>query len=402
MRLSKSSLDLALIIGIIRHMRKIVFYISIVLFAGFIILSKTFSPLWLLLLVIALLWSYRHSKEIRPLFILAVFFFILYFISHYFAILVPFIVGAGLAYILAPLIGVIEKRKIPRAVAILMFLIPIIAVFPLLFFLMVSGIISELQILIEKIPYAIQQVQISSSALIERLLELGIEIDPNIIANTITSHISNIIAGVFTTIGQIGKGIGSIITIIYNLVFIPLSAYLFLADREKIVTWFQNLFSIKDQKRMNQFFNRLNFSLARFFRGSLLLMFIVGFIVGFSLWLLGIKYYLLLGLIAGICNLIPNIGYILSFIPAILIGLLSPSPVINLIKIISVYSGEQLLENFLLGPVIIGKSSNLHPVVVMISLILGGTMFGFWGVLLAVPMTIVIREFLNSFLELNF
>ena len=383
-------------------MRKIVFYISIVLFAGFIILSKTFSPLWLLLLVIALLWSYRHSKEIRPLFILAVFFFILYFISHYFAILVPFIVGAGLAYILAPLIGVIEKRKIPRAVAILMFLIPIIAVFPLLFFLMVSGIISELQILIEKIPYAIQQVQISSSALIERLLELGIEIDPNIIANTITSHISNIIAGVFTTIGQIGKGIGSIITIIYNLVFIPLSAYLFLADREKIVTWFQNLFSIKDQKRMNQFFNRLNFSLARFFRGSLLLMFIVGFIVGFSLWLLGIKYYLLLGLIAGICNLIPNIGYILSFIPAILIGLLSPSPVINLIKIISVYSGEQLLENFLLGPVIIGKSSNLHPVVVMISLILGGTMFGFWGVLLAVPMTIVIREFLNSFLELNF
>ena len=74
----------------------------------------------------------------------------------------------------------------------------------------------------------------------------------------------------------------------------------------------------------------------------------------------------------------------------------------NLIKIISVYGGEQLLENFLLGPVIIGKSSNLHPVVVMVALILGGTMFGFWGVLLAVPMTIVMREFLNSFLELNF
>jgi len=284
----------------------------------------------------------------------------------------------------------------------LMFLLPIIAVFPLLFFLMVSGIISELQILIEKIPYAIQQIQISSSAIIERLLELGIEIDPNIIANTITSHVSNIIVGIFTTIGQIGKGIGSIIAVIYNLVFIPLSAYLFLADREKIVSWFQNLFSTKDQKNMNKFFSRLNFSLARFFRGSLLLMFIVGFIVGFSLWLLGIKYYLLLGLIAGICNLIPNIGYILSFIPAILIGLLSPSPVVNLVKIVSVYGGEQLLENFLLGPVIIGKSSNLHPVVVMIALILGGTMFGFWGVLLAVPMTIVIREFLNSLLELNF
>ena len=383
-------------------MQKIVFYISIVLFAGFIILSKTFSPLWLLLLVIVLLWSYRHNKDIRPLFILAVFFFLLYFVFHYFAVLIPFIIGAGLAYILAPLVGVLEKRKIPRAIAIFLFLLPIIAIFPLLFFLMVSGIVSELQILIEKIPYTIQQIQISSGAIINKFLELGIEIDPNIIANTITSHLTNIISGIFRTFGQIGKGIGGIIVIVYNFVFIPLSAYLFLADREKIVKWVQNLFNIRDQKRMNEFFNQLNISLARFFRGSLLLMFIVGFIVGFSLWILGIKYYLLLGLIAGICNLIPNIGYVLSFIPAILIGLLSPSPAVNLLKIASVYIGEQFLENFFLGPIIIGKSSHLHPVIVMIALILGGTIFGFWGVLLALPATIVIREFLNYFLELNF
>lgn len=383
-------------------MQKVVFYISVLLFAGFIILSKTFSPLWLLLLIIVLLWSYRHNRDIRPLFILAIFFFLLFFVLHYFAILIPFIIGAGLAYILTPFVGFLEKKKIPRAIAILIFLLPIIAIFPLLFFLMVSGIVSELQILIEKIPYTIQQIQISSGAIINKLLELGIEIDPNIIANTITSHLTNIISGIFRTFGQIGKGIGGIIVIVYNFVFIPLSAYLFLADREKIVKWVQNLFNIRDQKRMNEFFSRLDISLARFFRGSLLLMFIVGFTVGFSLWILGIKYYLLLGLIAGICNLIPNIGYVLSFIPAILIGLLSPSPAVNLLKITSVYVGEQLLENFFLSPIIIGKSSHLHPVIVMIALILGGTIFGFWGVLLAVPATIVMREFLNYFLELNF
>lgn len=383
-------------------MQKVALYISIVLVAAFIILSKTFSPLWLLLLTISVLWSYRHNKDIRPLFILTVFFFLSYFVFHYFTILIPFIIGAGLAYILTPIIAFLEKRKIPRPIAILIFLLPIIAIFPLLFFLMVSGIISELQILMEKLPYAIQQIQISSGTIINRLLELGIEIDPNIITKTITSHLSNIISGLFKTIGQIGKGIGSIVVIAYNLVFIPLSAYLFLADREKIVTWLQNLFNVRDRKSMNEFFAQLNISLARFFRGSLLLMLIVGFIVGFALWLLGIKYYLLLGLIAGICNLIPNIGYVLSFIPAILIGLLSQSPMTNLLKITSVYAGEQLLENFFLGPVIIGKSSHLHPVVVMIALILGGTIFGFWGVLLAVPATIIIREFLNHFLDLNF
>ena len=383
-------------------MQKVVLYISIVLVAAFIILSKTFSPLWLLLLIISLLWSYRHNKDIRPLFLLTIFFFLAYFVFHYFTILIPFIIGAGLAYILTPLIAFLEKRKIPRPIAILIFLLPIIAIFPLLFFLMVSGIINELQILMEKLPYAIQQMQISSGAIINRFLELGIEIDPNIITKTITSQLTNIISGLFKTIGQIGKGIGSIVIIAYNLVFIPLSAYLFLADREKIVTWLQNLFNIKDRKRMNEFFAQLNISLARFFRGSLLLMLIVGFIVGFTLWFLGIKYYLLLGLIAGICNLIPNIGYVLSFIPAILIGLLSQSPITNLLKITSVYVGEQLLENFFLSPVIIGKSSRLHPVVVMITLILGGTIFGFWGVLLAVPATIIMREFLNYFFEMNF
>ncbi|GAH96888.1 unnamed protein product [marine sediment metagenome] len=315
--------------------------------------------------------------------------------------MIPFIVGLGIAYILAPLVNFLEKRKIPRVIAILIFLLPVIAVFPLIFILIISGLIEELQGLIEKIPYAVQQIQAYSGVIINKLIELGIDIDPNIIASTVTSHLTNIVSGIFTTIGQIGKGIGGIVIVIYNLVFVPLSAFLFLSDREEINDWFRNLFIAKDRKRIDEFIDKLNISLARFFRGSLLLMLIVGFIIGFTLWILGIKYYLLLGVIAGVCNIIPNIGYILSFVPAILIGLLSPSPLVNLIKIAGVYVGEQLLENFFLGPVIIGRSSKLHPVVVMIVLILGGTMFGFWGVLLAVPATIFIREFLNYFLEFN-
>ncbi|HEC77665.1 MAG TPA: AI-2E family transporter [candidate division WOR-3 bacterium] len=382
-------------------MQKVVFYITIVLIAGFIILSKTFSPIWLLLLVLTVLWPFRRDKNVRPVFLLTILLFLFYFLLHYSSILVPFIIGLGLAYILTPMVDFLERRKVPRVIAILVFLLPIVAVIPLLITLIISGLINELQVLINKIPYAIQQIQLYSGTVIDKLIELGIDVDPNIIANTITTHLSNVIAGVFKTIGQIGRGIGSIIMIIYNFVFIPLSAYLFLSDREEITEWFRNLFGLKERKKVDAFINKLNVSLARFFRGTLLLMFIVGFIVGFSLWILGIKYYLLLGVIAGLCNLIPNIGYILSFLPAILIGLTSPSPLLNLIKIASVYIGEQLLENFFLGPLIIGRSSKLHPVVVMIVLILGGMMLGFWGVILAVPAVIFIREFLNHFLGLN-
>lgn len=382
-------------------MHKVILYITIILVATFVIISPTFSPIWLLLLIIAILYPMRQDEDARPVFVLSLVLLFLYFLLHYASILVPFIIGLGIAYIFAPFVDLLERKKVPRVLAILAFLIPIIAFFPLVITLIIVGLVNELQGLIEKIPEAIEHIQVFSGVVISRLDEIGIEIEPNIIANTITSHLTNIVSGLFTTIEQIGRGVTGIVLLIYNLVFIPLSAYLFLADREKISSWFSNLFPAHQRKRMNEFLKKLNFSLARFFRGTLLLMFIVGFIVGFSLWVLGIKYYLLLGIIAALCNLIPNIGYVLSFIPAILIGVLSPAPVVNVIKIVSVYVGEQLLENFVLGPIIIGKSAKLHPVVVMIVLIMGGAIFGFWGVVLAVPLTICIRELLNFYLNVN-
>jgi predicted PurR-regulated permease PerM len=382
-------------------MRPVILYISLVLIAAFVVLSPTFSPIWLLIIVLAMLWPQRETKNARPIYLLTILLLLLYLLFSYFSILVPFIIGIGIAYILTPIVDFLEGKKLPRILAILVCLVPIIAFFPLLIFFIVSGLIDELQGLITKLPDIVQQGQEYFRVAIDKLIEIGIDIEPTLLTNTITTQLNNILTGIFSTISQIGKGIGSIIAIIYNVIVIPLSAYLFLADRDKIMNWFRNLFSHKESKRIDGFMEKLNSSLARFFRGQIILMTVVGFIVGFALWILGIKYYLLLGFIAGAFNLIPNIGYILSFIPAILIGITSPNPLVNVIKIVSVYVGEQLIENFFLGPLIIGQASKLHPMVVMIVLIIGGITFGFWGVLLAIPVTIFAREFMNYFLDVN-
>ena len=382
-------------------MKNVVFYISTFLIAAFVILSETFSPIWLLIVVLVMLWPQRKTQNVRPVYLLTILLLLFYLLFNFFSVLIPFIIGIGLAYVLTPLVDFLERKRIPRILAILACLVPIIVVFPLLIFLVVSGLIDELQGLITKIPDVIQHGQVYFRVAIDKLIEWGVEIEPNIITNTLTTQLNNILVGFFTTLSQIGKGIGSIIIIIYNLIIIPVSAYLFLADRNAIMHWFRNLFTRAEGRQIDGFVERLNISLSRFFRGQIILMAVVGFIVGFSLWVLGIKYYLLLGLIAAVCNLIPNIGYILSFIPAILIGLTSPSPLVNVIKIVSVYVGEQLIENFFLGPTIIGHASRLHPLVVMVMLIIGGMTFGFWGVVLAIPGTIFAREFMNYFLDIN-
>jgi predicted PurR-regulated permease PerM len=382
-------------------MKSVILYLSLIFIAGFVILSETFSPIWLLIVVLVMLWPQRKVKSVRPVYLLTILLLLFYLLFHFFTILIPFIIGIGLAYVLAPIIDFLERKRIPRIIAILGCLLPIIAVFPLLIFFVVSGLIDELQGLIGKIPGAIEQGHIYFRVAIDKLAEWGIDIQPGMLTNTITTQLNNILVGFFTTVSQIGKGIGSIIMVIYNLIIIPVSTYLFLADRDKIMDWFRNLFTREESRRIDGFITRLNVSLARFFRGQIVLMAVVGFIVGFALWLLGIKFYLLLGLIAAFCNLIPNIGYILSFIPAILIGATSPSPLTNVIKIVAVYVGEQLIENFYLGPVIIGQASRLHPIIVMVALIIGGLTFGFWGVLLAIPTTIFVREFVNFFLGIN-
>lgn len=382
-------------------MEHAVLYIALVIIAAFVILSKTFSPIWLIVVVITMLWPQRKKHHVRPVYLLSIILLLLFLLFNYFAVLVPFIVGGGLAFILAPAVDLLQRRKVPKTVAVLSCLLPVIAVFPLLIFFIIAGLIEELQGLMEKIPDAIQQGQVYFQSALDKLTEWGVDVRPGAITNALTDQLNNILTGLFSTVGQIGRGIGGVIAIVYNLIVIPVSAYLFLADRHKISRWLHELLPPKEGRRLDGFIAILNESYARFFRGQLIMMVAIGLIVGFALWLLGIRYYLMLALIAALFDLIPNIGFVMSFIPAILIGVTSSAPLVNTIKIVAVYIGEQLIENFLLGPVIVGNASRLHPLVVMVALIIGGLQFGFWGVLLAIPVTIFMRDFFNYYLKIR-
>jgi predicted PurR-regulated permease PerM len=382
-------------------MNQVIFYITICLTSAFLILSKTFTPIWLLIFALAILWPRRREPGVRPIFLIDFLLFGLYFLIQYFSLLVPFIAGLGLAYIFAPVVDFLENRKIPKVIAVLVILLPVIFIFPSVVFLLVTSVIGEIRLLTDKIPHLIQLTQIYLSGWLDRLNQVGVVIDPNFFANTVTTHIGMITNTLFGTFTQLGQGIKGLFFITYNLIFIPLSAYLFLSDRKVIANWVRNVFPSEESRRIDEFINRLNESLAHFFRGQFIFMAIVGLIVGIALWLLGIRYYVLIAILAALCNLIPNVGFIISLLFALLIGLVSPTPLASCIKISAVFLGEQMLENFVLGPLIIGRAAKLHPVVVMVVLILGGAVLGAWGVILAVPLTIFMREFLNYFLGMR-
>jgi len=133
--------------------------------------------------------------------------------------------------------------------------------------------------------------------------------------------------------------------------------------------------------------------LAQYFRGQVTVAFIVGSFVGLSLQILGIKYGFLIGFLAGIFNLVPNIGFALTVIFGSLIILVSePNLLLAFLKFGAVMALDQLLETTVLTPKILGKSVGIHPVLVMLSLIIGATLFGALGVILAVPVAAFLRS----------
>lgn len=374
---------------------------ALVIIFVFLIISKTFSPAWLLILIIFMLWPQRRDGNIRPLFILSIFLLLIYIVIHYFSVLTPFIFGACIAYIIAPIIDVLEKKRVPRFLAILIILLPLIAIVPFVIFLLAINLINELKFLIEKIPEIISRSKLFVDVLSEKLNEIGIYIDQEIIINTVSNYLGTIVSNLLKTIVQVGQGIRGLFIIVYNFILIPIIAYLLLADRKKIVLWIENLLPETEQDKFKSFVNKINISFAKYFRGAIILMILVGFIIGFMLWLLGVRYYVFLGVVAGICNLIPNVGFVLSLVLALFVGIFTPPLLATILKICLVYTGEQLLENFFLGPIIIGKASRLNPAIVILSLVLGSAIAGVWGLIFAIPVLIFSREFLNHFLNLN-
>lgn len=211
--------------------------------------------------------------------------------------------------------------------------------------------------------------------------------------STATTVVSNTAVVGFNVVG----GIFSVLIAI--LVTFFLSLYL-TKDAPLIRNYMEGLFPISYQSEFGQVLRHMSYIWSSFFRGQILLSITVGFLIWAILSAFGMPGALLLGILAGLLEVIPNIGPILSMIPAIIIALIQGSPVLEPIGInnfgfalivVGIYFVVQQLENNILVPRIIGSSVNLHPVVVIIGVAVGLNVGGILGALLAAPIIASLR-----------
>jgi len=313
------------------------------------------------------------NQVIAALLLIIIGLFILKIKGILIAIFISYIIMAAFL----PFVDALRKRRVPKVLSVV---IPYVIVFA--FFT---------SLVIPLIPFFASQIQ-SLFVIFPRYLDqaariLGIQIDASKLGSFFGSEIGLISQNAFALTSKVFGGVFSILTIFV------VSFYLLL-DHDRIKKYLVNLFPIQNQKGVLLLTSRVEEKLGGWFRGQIILSLFIGVITWIGLTLLGIEFALPLALIAGILEIIPTIGPIISAIPAIIVAL---NTSFNSALIVTVfYFFVQTIENNLLVPRIMQKAVGLHPVVIIIGVIVGSELLGILGALLAIPFISLLLIIFNS------
>ncbi len=267
---------------------------------------------------------------------------------------------------LSPAVKFLQKKKIPKVIAALIsYLIVLIILFSLIFPI-IPFFVSQIQALFSSFPKYLNQVA--------TILYLPTDI------NQINQFLGN-------ELGAIGENAFSVTSKLFGGLFSTLTVFVvsfyMLIDKERIQKGFISLFPKNNQAKAEEILTLVEEKLGAWFRGQVLLCFSIGLLTWIVLTLLGLKFALPLAVVAGLLEIIPTVGPIISAIPAIIVAL-AISPTMAIIVALS-YVVIQALENNLLVPKIMQKAVGLNPIVIILAIVTGARLIGIIGALLAIP-----------------
>lgn len=319
-------------------------------------------------------------------------------------LLAPFVLALVLAYVLHPMVSRMERRGIPRTVATGILALPAIGILLLLIFFGIPALSAQIAEFIQDAPVLLQtatlrleqwQAQLQSRDLAwldeDAVLARMRSIQPDAVMAWLQQRQSAIARGVWTGILGVGKGVGAILSLLSYVFLTPILIFYLLRDWRSIERRLGELVPGPYRDRVVGFASEYDRLLARYLRGQLIAAGIVGTLTWLGFLVASFPYALLLGVVAGVFNIIPYMGLVASLIPALIIAIFSASPGMALLKILIVFAVVQVLDQAVIGPRVVGEAVGLHPVWVLLALAVSGYFFGFVGLLIAVPLAVLVK-----------
>ena len=310
-------------------------------------------------------------------------------------ILMPFVIGAALAYIGDPLVDWMERRRLSRtlSVAIVFVVLSLIGLLALL--LLVPLLYHQAVALLKNIPDWLAWVQNTALPRLGVSLPEGVHLDPEGLKQIVTEHWSKAGNILQTVWGHVSQSSVAMITAVANLLLIPVVTFYLLRDWDRLVDWVRGMSPPRHLPRVSQMANETDEVLGGFLRGQLLLMLAQAIYYTVGLWIAGLDMALLIGMLIGLISFVPYLGAIVGLFAAAVAMLVQTQDPTSLLWIGAIFAIGQFLESNILAPWLVGDRIGLHPVAVIFAVMAGGQLFGFIGVLVGLPVAAVIAVLLR-------
>lgn len=302
----------------------------------------------------------------------------------------PFIAAAILAYICDPLVDKVSvagfnKIKIGRALATILVIVGLFAGMMLIVLIFIPLLQKQSLLIAERLPTLIEDFRAYAEPWLQKNLGESFAIDIGQIQKIFTEHwqdTGNVLKHILNTAGSKGFALTGIAA---NLLLLPVVLFYLLRDWDNLVEKIAELIPRLWLTKATTTIKEIDQVLAEFLRGQLSVMAALCVFYSIGLWLADLEMALSIGLLAGLLSFVPYLGFAIAFIMALLLALLQFGSLSAVVPVLMVFGIGQIIESYILTPYLVGDRIGLHPVVVIIALLAGWHLFGFAGVLLALP-----------------
>ena len=340
----------------------------------------------------------RTDLRLQVVFWIGFLIFFLLFVWLFSDILLPFILGMALAYLLDPLADRLERGGMNRAWATISIVLMSVLVFALIALIVVPVLVSQFSAFLEDLPEYVAELEQLRNWFLET------DIGRRLGAQQVSSGLDQVVAQGATWLGSFAASIWAggqaLIGIVSLAIVTPVVAFYLLYDWDRMLSRLEGLIPRENVATVRRLAGEIDDAMAGFVRGQVTVCLVLGVFYAVGLSIVGLNFGFLIGSVAGIISFIPYVGSIVGFVISVGVALVQFWPDwIWIAAVVGVFAVGQFLEGNILQPRLVGSSVGVHPVWLIFALFAFGSLFGFVGLLLAVPISAALNVLVRFGLE---
>ncbi|GIM44659.1 UPF0118 membrane protein YrrI [Collibacillus ludicampi] len=303
-------------------------------------------------------------------------------------VLTPFLIAMIISYMLNPIVTKLVKRGVPRGASILIIYVIFFAGVTVVLVNTLPRFIEQVKDFVESLPELIQRVDRWLDQLADGTRSL-----PPAVRIAVENNLDSLQRAITEATGNFLSMLGKSVEQVLIAFVVPFLVFYMLKDLKIMEKTVIALLPVRYRRESIQLLKSIDDALGNYIRGQLLVMLAVGLLVYAGYLIIGMPYPLMLAMIVAVTNIIPYVGPFIGLAPALILALtVTPAMVI---KVLVINMIVQQLEGNIISPQIVGRSLNLHPLLIILSLLFGGEIGGVMGLILAVPFVAVVKVILQ-------